>query len=318
MFKEILEKIKEFDTIIIHRHLRPDGDCIGSQFGLKYLIEDNFPEKTVYAVGDKIPDYLNFIGTNDEIGVDIYKEALVIVVDTSIKSRICDERYALGKYIIKIDHHDDSEEFGNIMCVKNEEPANCQIITEFAVENNLKITEKAAVALYTGLITDTGRFQFRGVSQATFNAAGVLVNAGIDVDKIYAYINLKDINSYKLQAYLYKNMKMTPNGVVYMYFTNKIMKKFKVTKDEAAALVSCMSSIKGSLFWITFVDYDENIRVRLRSRFMSINELGKKWRGGGHLQAAGATIYNKKEMKELLLEADEMIKKFKEEHPEAI
>ena len=130
--------------------------------------------------------------------------------------------------------------------------------------------------------------------------------------------NLKDINSYKLQAYLYKNMKMTPNGVVYMYFTNKIMKKFKVTKDEAAALVSCMSSIKGSLFWITFVDYDENIRVRLRSRFMSINELGKKWRGGGHLQAAGATIYNKKEMKELLLEADEMIKKFKEEHPEAI
>ena len=204
------------------------------------------------------------------------------------------------------------------MCVKNEEPANCQIITEFAVENNLKITEKAAVALYTGLITDTGRFQFRGVSQATFNAAGVLVNAGIDVDKIYAYINLKDINSYKLQAYLYKNMKMTPNGVVYMYFTNKIMKKFKVTKDEAAALVSCMSSIKGSLFWITFVDYDENIRVRLRSRFMSINELGKKWRGGGHLQAAGATIYNKKEMKELLLEADEMIKKFKEEHPEAI
>ncbi len=318
MFKEILEKIKEFDTIIIHRHLRPDGDCIGSQFGLKYLIEENFPEKTVYAVGDQIPDYLSFIGENNEISADIYKEALVIVVDTSIKSRICDERYALGKYIIKIDHHDDSEEFGDIICVKNEEPANCQIITEFAVYNNLEISKKAAVALYTGLITDTGRFQFRGVSQATFNAAGVLVNAGIDVDKIYAYINLKDINSYKLQAYLYKNMKMTPNGVVYMYFTNKIMKKFKVTKDEAAALVSCMSSIKGSLFWITFVDYDENIRVRLRSRFMSINELGKKWRGGGHLQAAGATIYNKKEMKELLKEADELIKKYKEENPEAI
>ena len=318
MFKEILEKIKEFDTIIIHRHLRPDGDCIGSQFGLKYLIEENFPEKTVYAVGDQIPDYLSFIGENNEISADIYKEALVIVVDTSIKSRICDERYALGKYIIKIDHHDDSEEFGDIICVKNEEPANCQIITEFAVYNNLEISKKAAIALYTGLITDTGRFQFRGVSQATFNAAGVLVNAGIDVDKIYAYINLKDINSYKLQAYLYKNMKMTPNGVVYMYFTNKIMKKFKVTKDEAAALVSCMSSIKGSLFWITFVDYDENIRVRLRSRFMSINELGKKWRGGGHLQAAGATIYNKKEMKELLKEADELIKKYKEENPEAI
>lgn len=318
MFKEILEKIKQFDTIIIHRHLRPDGDCIGSQFGLKYLIEDNFPEKKVYAVGDQIPDYLSFIGKNDEINADIYSESLVIVVDTSVKNRICDERYALGKYIIKIDHHDDSEEFGDIICVKNEEPANCQIITEFAVANNLNISQKAATALYTGLVTDTGRFQFRGVSQATFNAAGVLINTGIDVDNIYAAISLKDISSYKLQAYLYKNMKTTPNGVVYMYFTNKIMNKFKVSKEDAAALVSCMSSIKGSLFWITFVDYDENIRVRLRSRFMSINELGKKWRGGGHLQAAGATIYNKKEMKELLLEADNMIKKYKEEHPEAI
>ena len=80
MFKEILEKIKEFDTIIIHRHLRPDGDCIGSQFGLKYLIEDNFPEKKVYAVGDQIPDYLSFIGKNDEINADIYSESLVSMI----------------------------------------------------------------------------------------------------------------------------------------------------------------------------------------------------------------------------------------------
>ena len=102
-----------------------------------------------------------------------------------------------------------------------------------------------------------------------------------------------------------------------MYFTNKIIKKFGVTREDAAALVSILSSIKGSMFWITFVDYPENIRVRLRSRFMAINELGKKYRGGGHLQAAGATIYNKKEMKQLLKEADDLIKEFKMNHPEA-
>ena len=269
---------------------------------------------------DRVETFTNLIKISDyHLGISLILKKNVMKHYTNYYIYSTSKEYIeKADYIIKIDHHDDSEEFGDIICVKNEEPANCQIITEFAVANNLNISEKAATALYTGLVTDTGRFQFRGVSQATFNAAGVLINTGIDVDNIYAAISLKDISSYKLQAYLYKNMKTTPNGVVYMYFTNKIMKKFKVSKEDAAALVSCMSSIKGSLFWITFVDYDENIRVRLRSRFMSINELGKKWRGGGHLQAAGATIYNKKEMKELLLEADNMIKKYKEEHPEAI
>lgn len=315
MINLILDKIKEFDTIIIHRHKRPDGDCIGSQFGLKYFIEDNFPNKRVYAVGDDVPDYLSFIGKSEKVEDNIYNEALVIVVDTSVKDRICDERYINGKYVIKIDHHDDSEEFGDIQYVNEKAPACCEIITLMLNEWNLHICQKSAMALFTGIVTDTGRFQFRGVGKNTFTAAGVLTDTGIDTSYIYTKLNLKNINSIRLESYLYKHMKTTKNGVVYIYFTNRIIKKFKVTREDAAALVSCMSNFRNHPFWITFVDYPENIRVRLRSRMIAINEIGKKYRGGGHLMACGATVYNKKEIKSLLKDADELLAKYKKEIP---
>lgn len=313
MIYEILNKIKEFDTIIIHRHKRPDGDCIGSQFGLKYFIEDNFPEKKVYAVGDQVPEYLSFIGLSDVVEDHIYDNALTIVVDTSVKDRICDDRYLNGKYCIKIDHHDDSDEFGDIQYVNEKAPACCEIITLMFNKWGLPICQKAALALFTGIVTDTGRFQFRGVGSTTFNAAGILTDTGIDTSYIYTKLNLKDINSIRLESYLYKHMKITKNGVVYMHFTKRIMKKFKVTQDEAAALVSCMSSFRHHPFWITFVDYPENIRVRLRSRTIEINEIGRKYRGGGHLMACGATVYNKKEMKALLKDADSLLERAKNE-----
>lgn len=313
MINQILEKIKEYDTIIIHRHKRPDGDCIGSQFGLKYFIEDNFPNKKVYAVGDEVPTYLNFNGISENIADDIYNDALVIVVDTSVMSRICDERYNTGKYLIKIDHHDDYDEFGDIQYVEKTYPACCQIIALMIKKWGLPLSKRAATALYTGLVTDTGRFQFRGVDHNTFEAAGFLTDADIDISYIYTKLNLKDYNNFKLEAYLYKHMKTTPNGVVYMHFTKRIINKFKVSREDAAALVSCMSNIRNHPFWITFVDYPDNIRVRLRSRTIAINEIGKKYRGGGHLQACGATVYNKKEIKALLKDADELLKKYREE-----
>ena len=135
MFKQILEKIKEYNRIIIHHHVRPDGDCIGSQMGLKYIIKDNFPEKEVYAVGGDVPPYLNYIARHDIVADELYKEALVIVVDTSKKDRIYDERWSTGAYIIKIDHHDDSDEFGDIQYVNEKCSACSAIITEFYLAN---------------------------------------------------------------------------------------------------------------------------------------------------------------------------------------
>ena len=109
MFITILNKIKEYNRIIIHRHVRPDGDCMGSQMGLKYLLKNTFPEKEVYAVGDELPEYLKELGEVDIIPDGYYQDALVIVVDTANESRICDARWQTGKYIIKIERKGNNE-----------------------------------------------------------------------------------------------------------------------------------------------------------------------------------------------------------------
>ena len=319
MFKQILEKIMEYDTIIVHRHMRPDGDCIGSQAGLVHLLRNSFPNKKIYSVGDDIPEYLSFIGLSDIVSDDIYKEALAIVVDTSVDKRIYDNRYINAKFLIKIDHHDDSFPFRENDYLEYIDPksAACSaIISRFYLENKdvLKMNKEAATALYTGIVTDTGRFLYRGVDSTLMHATADLLDFDVDIEYIYSKLNLKRINTYRLEAYVYKHMKMTKSGVVYIFFTRRIMKKFGVTADEAAALVNCMSSIKGSMIWVTFVDYADNIRVRLRSRNVAINEVATHYRGGGHLQACGATISNKKEMNSLLAELDELHASFKAEH----
>lgn len=334
VFNKILEKIKEYDTIIIHRHERPDGDCIGSQMGLKYVIEDTFPHKKVYAVGDKVPEYLSDLGKSEEISDDIYKEALVITVDTSLKKRICDQRFLNGKYLIKIDHHDDSEPFGDIEYVEVTSPACSSIIVDFirTFENELNITERTCNALYMGIVTDTGRFRYRSVTARVLNNSGYLLSKGVDIERIYAKLYTKDSSILKLQGAVCNNFKLTPNGVAYMYFSKKLMKKYKVTKEDAANLVNLLDSIKGSLIWVVFVEQmkpktkephpkdeapENEIRVRIRSRNVAINEVARNYRGGGHLQAAGATIFSKKEMKSLLQELDELHLRYKKENPEA-
>lgn len=318
MINQILEKIKEYNRIIIHRHIRPDGDCIGSQHALKKAIMLNFPEKEVYAVGDVIPDYLTNYGALDEVTPDMYKGSLVIVVDTASKNRICGENYTLGDYIIKIDHHDDSEDYADINYVDEKIPACGAIITSLLRKWNLKINEEIATYLYLAITTDTGRFRFRGVNEEVMVNAGYLISLGVEIDKLYTNLYTKEKESFKLQGYVYQNFKTTQSGVAYIYFSQDLINEYGVTKDDAANLVSTLDSIKGSLIWVAFIEQEDRseIRVRLRSRFVSINGVASKYRGGGHLQAAGATIYSLDEMNAILEELDALHQEFKENNKE--
>ena len=106
MFNQIIEQIKKHDTIIIHRHSKPDGDALGSQIGLKHLIKHNFPDKKVFMVGDMTERY-SFINdcVMDDISDEIYSNALAFVLDLSAPHLISDERYKLAKTTVRIDHH---------------------------------------------------------------------------------------------------------------------------------------------------------------------------------------------------------------------
>lgn len=313
--KIILNKIKEYQKIIIIRHIRPDGDCVGSTLGLKYLLKATFKDKDIRVINEDYVDYLDFLGKEDKQETEeFYYDALVIVVDTASEQRVSNKLFKKGKEIIKIDHHIETNPYGNISWVEEEKSAAAELICEFyeANKDELVMTKEAATAIYTGIVTDTGRFRFSSVDGNTLRNASILLDQKIDVETLFAKLYLKDFNYYKLQSKVFESIKITKNGVAYVHITKKIQKKFNISMDEASSLISMIDAIKGSIIWVAFIDNNDTIRVRLRSRFVTINKIAEKYGGGGHAQASGAVVKNKKEMNNILEDLDVLIKEYKE------
>lgn len=316
IMNSILAKIKEYNRIIVFRHKRPDGDAVGSTKGLCEILRLTYPEKEIRLINSDYCDYMQFLGSEDApIDEALYADSLGIVIDTGNTDRISNKKFELCRELIKIDHHIDRTPYGDISWVEEERSSACEMIAHFydTFKDELKINSDAATYLYTGMVTDSGRFRYSSVSGDTLRLAGMLLDIGINTDKLYSNLYLKEFNSLKFQAYVYKKMNITENGVVYLHVTNKIKKKFNLTNEEASTAVSFMDSIKGSPIWIAFIDSgDKTTRVRLRSRFVTISDIAEKYHGGGHACAAGATVYNKKEFKGLIEDCDTKLKNFKE------
>ena len=172
MFTKILDVIKKYDTIIIHRHKNPDGDALGCQVGLKHILRDSFPNNRVLAVGDMTPRYSFMEDTvMDTVGDVDYEGALAIILDTSAKALISDERYTLADVTVRIDHHIFCEKIADIELTDTSYESCCGLITAFAAESGLVVSPLAAKSLYTGMITDSGRFRYDSTSANTFKMA---------------------------------------------------------------------------------------------------------------------------------------------------
>ena len=314
--KRILDKIKEYDRIIIFRHKRPDGDAVGSTKGLREILRLTYPEKEILLLNTDYSDYVSFLGDEDApVADEYYATALGIVLDTATGDRVSNPKYTLCREVVRIDHHIDNNPYTEISWVDEHKSSTCEMIAEFyyAFREELKINKEAATYIYTGMVTDSGRFRFRSVSGDTMRYAGMLLDLGIDVDHIYAHLYMKDYKNLRFHGYMLSKIKMTENGVAYLYVDQKMKEKFGLSMEEASASVSFMDSIKDSLMWIAFIEGpDDEIRVRLRSRFVTINEVAELWGGGGHDCAAGATLHSKRDVKKMLAQADERLKNYKE------
>ena len=313
---EILEKIKEYDSIVIGRHFRPDGDAVGSTMGLGRIISLTFPEKKVYLSNNDKSDYMAFLGDiSQSVDEKIIKESLVIVIDTATRDRVSDERILEGREIIKIDHHIPVDPYGHISWVEDWRSSASEMIASFYEANAscLKIDATAATMIYAGMVTDSGRFRFSSTSSETLRLAGVMVGKGVDVERLQANLDLNDYNFYKYQADVFSKINMTENGVAWLYVDSAMQEKWNLTREDAGESVGFMSGIKGSICWLAFIENgDGTIRVRLRSRFMTVNGVAEKYHGGGHDRASGATCYSKEEMEALIKDADKATKEFKE------
>lgn len=313
----ILEKIKKYNRIFLFRHMRMDGDCVGATKGLQAILKLTFPEKEIRIADFQHSDYLAFLGEDqEEIADSEYAEALAIVLDTGTAERVSNQKFRLCKELVKIDHHIPVDDYADYTWVEEERSSCCEMVAYFyqTFRDELKINKEAATYLYTGMVTDSGRFQFRSVSGDTMRLAGMLLDTGIDTDTLYANLYLRDYQELKFKAQVYEDMQITENGVAYIFVSMEMKKKYGLTNESASAVVSYLENIRGCLCWIAFIETEENIRVRLRSRFAPINMIAERYRGGGHACASGATVYSKEEVEALLRDADAHIKAYKETH----
>lgn len=317
MFFEIKNKIEQYDKIVILRHVRPDGDAVGSSLGLRDILQNTYPNKKVKCFAKDFAESLNFTAKEDEEDIEFYKDALGIVVDTATRDRISNDNVDLLKEIIKIDHHPNVDPYGVINLVEVDISSTCELIVKVydALKDKWVLSDKAAELLYMGIVTDSGRFRYSSTDGLTLRNASILLDKGINLEKLYANLYLKDYGTFKLQSEVYKKMKISNNGVAYVYIDKKMQEKYNLTSQEASLMVGALDSIKGSLIWLAFIDNpDGSIRVRLRSRFLDINDIATNYNGGGHGRASGATVYSLTEMKALVKDCDKKLKKFKEEN----
>lgn len=318
--QNILQKIKEYQRIFLFRHVRNDGDCVGATKGLKEILKASFPEKEIYLIDEETAAYLEFMGPEDTpVDKALYEDALGIVLDTASEARISNKNYKRCKELIKIDHHIPLESYGDINWVEEERPSCCEMVVDFysAFADQLVLNKQAAEHLYTGMITDTGRFKYSGVGGDTMRAAAVLLDVGVDTDMLFARLYLEAFEYLKFKAHLYQIMQVTENGVAYLYIDKATQEQFGLTLEQASATVGTLDSIRGCISWIVFIengDEQQSIRVRMRSRFVHINSIAEKYRGGGHACASGATVYGQEEVQALLRDTDALVKEYKETH----
>lgn len=304
MKEKILEAINQYETIIVHRHVRPDPDAYGSQGGLVEILKESFPEKNIYAVGKDEPT-LEYLRSLDVIADEVYNGALVIVCDTANKERICDSRYSMGDMLIKIDHHPNEEPYGDLLWVDTTASSCSEMIYDFYLygkDKGLKMNDEAARLLFAGIVGDTGRFIFPSTTEKTFAYAGELIHYQFSRPELFDKMYELEPNIVKLKGYILQNFEFQDNGVAIVKLTRGLLEEYHAKPAGASLLVSALQDVKGIKAWVFFIEENDQIRVRLRSKGPVINGVARKFRGGGHPLAAGASIYSWDEVNDVINE----------------
>lgn len=302
MFEEIVREIRAYDTIIIHRHTNPDGDALGAQVGLREIIKANFPEKRVYAVGDMTPRYAFIDGAQmDELDDCVYSGALAIILDTSARALISDQRYTLAERKVRIDHHIFCEKIADVEVTDTSYESCCGLIAELAMESGLTLTPKAAKALYTGMVTDSGRFRYDSTTAKTFRLASFLMEQHFDTSDIYSNLYSDDYSFIKLRATFVLKVQFTGYRVAYIYTDIDEAKSYGVDNFTISrGMVNTMGDIRGVDIWVNFTETDGGVLCEIRSSKYNINPIATKYGGGGHAKASGATLKDREEAMRLL------------------
>lgn len=310
VFKQIVKKIKEYDEIVIARHIGPDPDAIASTIALRDMIKFNFPNKKVYAVGSGVSRF-KYFGALDKIDEKDLDDALLIICDVPKFDRVDSASKENYKYTIKIDHHPCDEIVCDLELVDETSSSTCQLITELAYNTKFKMNKDIAEKLFMGIVSDSDRFLLSYTTPKTLLLSSKLLN-DYKFELMLLYNNLyeRPISERKFESYIINNMTITSNGFGYIKITDDVINEFKVDAGTASNMVNDLNFIKELKVW-AFSSYDEKLdlyKINIRSRGIVINEIASHFNGGGHKFASGARIKTEEEVNELFKCLDEACK----------
>lgn len=286
MLETLLHLIESYNTITIYRHQNPDCDALGSQFGLKQWIKDNYPNKDVYCLGNQEDELFPKMDVVEE---KIIKQSLAIILDTANSERIDDERYKLANKSIKIDHHPCDETYGTYNYIYSNMAATCEILAQYFYDMKaVKIVSKeCATYLYHGLLTDTLSFKTPSTSANTLFLASFLASKDIDIAYINQRIFNKSLDVFQFVSYLRSKL-IIDDHVGYIVLSLDELKQYNQTASMAKNCVSEFGGIKEITTWAIFAEVTDGVfDGSLRSRCVQVNDLASKYHGGGHYYAAG-------------------------------
>lgn len=312
MYKQIYKIIKNYDNIVIARHVSIDPDAMASQVGLRDSIKLTFPEKNVYAVGNGTVRF-NYMGKLDKnITFKEEDKVLLIVVDTPDRKRvdIDDIKY---DYSIKIDHHPYIETFCDLEIIDDKKSSASEMVYELISSTKLMINKDIAQTLYTGMVSDTNRFLFNNSSSTTFmNVSKMLQETDFDITKSYSNLYRRPFSELSLFAYMIQNMKITDYGVGYVKVSNDVISKYQLDTVSTGGLINLFNNTDELLVWLTAMEDVKNscIKVSIRSRGPVINKTAEKYNGGGHKMASGVKLFSFEELDLLVKDLDRLCKKY--------
>lgn len=309
LFKKIIKLIEENQKIIVLRHKDPDLDAYGSQFGFYYALKANYPQKQIFVVGDT--NSLNKFQAFDVIDESLYQESLVFILDTVAKQMLEGSLYEQAKTLVLIDHHQNEPDIRFDEYYRDTNSSSCaEMIACFLLESNLHIPLNSANALYSGIVSDTGRFLYKSVSSRTFEIAGKLLEKGIDIQSIYNGMYSEPLRMKRLKAIFFSTVEYTKNGVAYRKNDLNFLKENNIdTYSVSRGMVNQMSGIDEVNIWANFT-YEEKsgkILCELRSKTLPIVDIAKKYGGGGHLLACGCSVTTWEETDLIIKDLDQLL-----------
>ena len=314
IYKQVFEKIKEYDNVVIARHIGADPDALGSQFALKNIILELFPDKKVYAVGNPASRF-KFFGSQDKIDNLNTNKSLCIVLDTPDIKRIDGADINNFEFVIKIDHHPIIYKYANIEIIDDNACSSSQLILEFVYENNISLSESCAEKLFLGIVGDTDRFLHDYTSPRTFElVTRLLKDTNIDFTKLYGYLYQRPIAEVRFEGYIYQNLTLTENGVAYVKLTDKLMKEYGVDSAAAGNMINDLKFVNEITVWVFLSeDIKSNlIRANIRSVGPYVNDIATKYGGGGHKYASGVKLKSWEEADKLIKDLDIITKEYKQ------